>query len=199
MSDGCAASGPCVFTCATQSASSPIAGAVENTVQDWVGNASQGTSGTAECGPWIQVSTGQPAAVGAGRVACSGQDSELFASQLFRYRRGFVETPADASGRVRLSHTIPECGCKDAHVGAVAPRTGVSLAMGRKPGHRREFRKPVLRWRLSSKSTEKTSKNTSTPTGECWPFFKNEFSERFPVRFALCGIRSVSAEEVDDS
>ena len=35
----------------------------------------------------------------------------------------------------------------------------------------------------------KTAQKLRTPMGECSQFFKNDFSERFWVRFALCGIR----------
>ena len=35
----------------------------------------------------------------------------------------------------------------------------------------------------------KTVQKLRTPMGECSQFFKNEFSERFRVRFALCGIQ----------
>ena len=35
----------------------------------------------------------------------------------------------------------------------------------------------------------KNAQKLHTPMGECSPFFKNEFSERFWVRFALCGIQ----------
>ena len=76
--------------------------------------------------------------------------------------------------------------------------------MGRFPGHRRELRKPAFSARLSSKTTEKTSKNCTPQWGNARHFSKMNFPSVFgyvlhSVEFSIASPRRVSAEVVDES